>query len=326
MNQQLMFQIAPLAAVLLILLFLLLWKSDRTRRIERRIDRIKNRKTGAAVPKPMGTPTLRRKTQEHSLPIIGVIISSLPTQAALKGRLERAGLDIPTDRYVIGCASVVALSVGVFLAAGKPFFGGIVVGVMLGVVLPHLAVGFMGARLIKKFLVLFPDAIDFIVRGLRSGLPVTESMNIVGNEMAEPIKSVFSHIGESVRLGVPLDKALQDMARKLNSTEFNFFVTSIILQRETGGNLSEILNNLSDVLRKRLMMRLKIKAMSAEAKASAMIVGSLPFIVILALRFVSPGYLDPLMDTAKGNMIAVGCGMSLMLGIGIMIKMTKFEI
>ncbi|HEU5047744.1 MAG TPA: type II secretion system F family protein [Rickettsiales bacterium] len=326
MNQQLMLQIAPLAAVFCILLFLLLWKSDRSRRIEQRIQRMKNRKSGVVVQKQVDALTLRRKTQEHSVPIIGVIISKLPTQAALKARLERAGLAIPTDRYVMGSAGVVALCVGLFLLTGKSAFGGIIVGVMLGVVVPHFVIGFLGGRRIKKFLVLFPDAIDFIVRGLRSGLPVTESMNIVGNEMAEPIRSIFSHIGESVRLGVPLDKALQDMARKLNSTEFNFFVTSIILQRETGGNLSEILNNLSDVLRKRLMMRLKIKAMSSEAKASAMIVGSLPFIVILALRFVSPGYLDPLIDTAKGNMIALGCGFSLALGIGIMIKMTKFEI
>jgi tight adherence protein B len=184
----------------------------------------------------------------------------------------------------------------------------------------------MGAKRLKKFLVLFPDAIDFIVRGLRSGLPVTESMNIVGKEMEEPVGSIFAHIGESVKLGVPVDKALQDTAKKLGLTEFNFFVTSIILQRETGGNLSEILNNLSEVLRTRLMMRMKIKAMSSEAKASAIIVGSLPFIVIAALMYLSPDYLIPLIDTTKGNCIALGCAFSLMFGIGVMIKMTKFEI
>ena len=183
-----------------------------------------------------------------------------------------------------------------------------------------------GAGRIKSFLKLFPDAIDFIVRGLRSGLPVTESMNMVGKEMEEPLGSIFASIGESVRLGVSLEKALQDTAKKLNTTEFNFFVTSIILQRETGGNLSEILGNLSDVLRKRFMMRLKIKAMSSEAKASAIIVGSLPFVVILALLFVSPGYLDPLIDDPTGNLAAAGATTSLLLGIGIMIKMTKFEI
>lgn len=317
--------IVPLAIILCVLAFCLLWKSKSKRRAQQRINKVVNRKL-ALTQKNIDSLSLRRKSQDNSLPIIGKIISKLPSQAALTARLERAGIKKSAEMCVITSASIVVAMIVIFLILGKSVYGGIVIGATLGVVLPHFAIGFMGARRIKKFLVLFPDAIDFIVRGLRSGLPVTESMNIVGNEMQEPIKTVFSHIGESVRLGVPVDKALQDMARKLGATEFNFFVTSIILQRETGGNLSEILNNLSDVLRKRLMMRMKIKAMSSEAKASAIIVGSLPFIVIGALQFVSPGYLNPLIETTKGNVIAGACGVSLLLGIGIMIKMTKFEI
>jgi tight adherence protein B len=144
--------------------------------------------------------------------------------------------------------------------------------------------------------------------------------------MEEPIGSIFAIIGESVKLGVSVEKALTDTAKKLKTTEFNFFVTSIILQRETGGNLSEILSNLSDVLRKRFMMRMKIKAMASEAKASAIIVGALPFVVILALMFVSPGYLDPLMFDSRGH-VAAGIAAAMMAtGIGVMIKMTKFEI
>ncbi len=317
--------IIPLVVLLCVFAFVLLWKSDRKKRVEARIARITNKKS-SVTQKTIDDLSLRRKKQGDTLPFLSKIINHLPTQEALKARLERAGLDIPADRYVMVSGGIVLAAILLFLLSGKGIFGGIVVGTFLGVLLPYFVVGMMGTKRIKKFLLLFPDAIDFIVRGLRSGLPVTESMNIVGREMEEPVGSIFSNMGESIKLGVPIEKALQDMARKLNTTEFNFFVTSIILQRETGGNLSEILSNLSDVLRKRIMMRLKIKAMSSEAKASAVIVGSLPFVVILALLFISPGYLDPLFYTAKGNLVGIGCMVSLSLGIGVMVKMTKFEI
>jgi len=326
MNQANILDIVILLAILFcILVGCLLWKSDSKKRMEQRIARVTNRKSGVAQ-KSIDVLSLRRKSQDKSVPFIGKIISKLPTQAALKARLERAGLQISADLYVIVSVSTFLFVAFLFIISGKSIVAGILAGIIAGIVLPHFAIGFMGEKRIKKFIILFPDAIDFIVRGLRSGLPVTESMNIVGGEMEEPIGSIFAHMGESVRLGVTIDKALQDTAKKLNSTEFNFFVTSIILQRETGGNLSEILNNLSDVLRKRMMMRMKIKAMSSEARASAIIIGALPFVVILALKFVAPNYLDPLIDTTKGNIIAIGSACSMALGIGIMIKMTQFEI
>lgn len=203
---------------------------------------------------------------------------------------------------------------------------GVLIGLFVGIILPYLVIGYLGNRRLKKFLLMFPDAIDFIVRGLRSGLPVTESMNMLAVEMEEPIKSVFSDIGESVRLGVPLEKALQDMAKKLTTTEFNFFVTTIVMQRETGGNLSEILHNLAEVLRKRFMMRMKIKAMSSEAKASAIILGLMPFVVLISISFIAPDYLEPLINDFYGNLAAAGAALSLVTGMFIMIKMTQFEI
>lgn len=315
--------VIPLAMLVCVFVFLLFWKGDKAKRIEARMARVTNKKSPTSQ-KAMDVLSLRRKSEEATL--ISKITRHLPNQAALRARLERAGLQITTDRYLMISAGVIIVVILFAFITHKSLFGGVLAGIVLGVVVPHIVVGVMGGKRIKKFLVLFPDTIDFIVRGLKSGLPVTESINIVGREMEEPVGRIFANIGESVRLGVSLDKALQDTAAKLQSTEFNFFVTSIILQRETGGNLSEILTNLSDVLRKRLMMRLKIKAMSSEAKASAIIVGSLPFIVIAALMFISPGYLDPLVNTLKGNLIAAGAMTSLTLGLTIMIKMTHFEI
>lgn len=325
MNEDFIYTIViPVAIVLCLIVAAFVWKSERDVRIEKRINRITDKKQALAQ-KTIDAISLRRKQQEE-VPFIGQIISKLPTQAMIKERLERAGIEMTSEMYVVLSGGGSLFLAILLLISGKSFFLSILAGIILGMVVPHLSIGYMGKKRIKKFLILFPDAIDFIVRGLRSGLPVTESMNIVGAEMEEPIGSIFANIGDSVKLGVPFDKALQDTARKLNSTEFNFFVTSIILQRETGGNLSEILSNLADVLRKRLMMRMKIKAMSSEAKASAIIVGALPFCVITALMFVSPGYLDPLFDTLKGNIIGVCCLCSMFFGIFVMIKMTTFEI
>jgi tight adherence protein B len=123
-----------------------------------------------------------------------------------------------------------------------------------------------------------------------------------------------------------MEKALQDTARKLDNTEFNFFTTSIILQRETGGNLSEILNNLSEVIRKRYMMKMKIRAMTSEARASSIIIGVLPFIVSLAVMVISPGYLNPLIDDYRGNVSLIIASGMLVFGIWIMNRMAKFEI
>lgn len=284
------------------------------------------RRRATGIERSYDALSLRRKAQGSSIPGLNKLFSGFEVTSALRDKLERAGMKIGAEMLITMCVGIMVAFVLLFVLLKKKIIFGVVLGIFFGFIVPRFIVNFRANKRIKKFLILFPDAIDFIVRGLRSGLPVSESMNMVGKEMEQPIAGIFAEIGESVKLGVSLEKALQDTAKKLKSTEFNFFTTTIILQRETGGNLSEILNNLADVLRKRYMMRMKIKAMSSEAKASAMIVGSLPFIVIAALTFVAPDYLNPLIETSSGN-IAAGCAaLSLTLGITIMIKMSQFEI
>lgn len=287
----------------------------------KRFARVTTRR-GSLSDKGADAMSLRRKTQIAKVPFL----RNLTSLAALQDKLERAGMNISAEMFITVRFALFCAAILVTLLLKKKIVIGLLVGILLGGIIPRFVVNFRIARQQKRFLTLFPDAIDFIVRGLRSGLPVTESMNMVAKEIAEPVASVFGGIGESVRLGVTLEKALQDTAKKLNSTEFNFFTTSIVLQRETGGNLSEILNNLSDVLRKRFMMRMKIKAMSSEAKATAMIVGSLPFIVTVALSFVAPDYLAPLVTETSGNIAAACAVMSLTTGVTVMLKMAKFEI
>jgi tight adherence protein B len=178
----------------------------------------------------------------------------------------------------------------------------------------------------KLFLKLFPDAIDLMVRGLRAGLPVAESFINVSKELPPPMGDTFGMIAQQTQLGMPMEKALAENATKLALTEFNFFVTTIILQRETGGNLGEILNNLSEMLRQRHMMRLKIGALSSEARASAYIIGALPFLVFGILMAISPDYLDPLFNDIRGNHALIGAGCSLGMGAFIMKRMTQLEI
>ncbi len=208
----------------------------------------------------------------------------------------------------------------------KPVFLAVPLAFIAGAWLPIKFLQMRIAKQNREFLKLFPDAIDLIVRGLRSGLPVTESLVLVAHEVADPVGPTFARVGNTMKLGVPLEKALQETAKKLDLAEFNFFTTSILLQRETGGNLSEILNNLSEVLRARIMMRLKIKAMSSEARASTIIIGALPFVVITAVGVLSPDYMKPLFTDYRGNIwLGVAAGM-LGSGLYIMNRMSKFEI
>ena len=306
-----------------VVIVFLLFPGSSKKRIDRRIARIRGVK-GEKAPSALDLISLRRK--KDSVGLIGKIFGKLPSKTAIQGRIERAGFKLNAEKYIFVCLGGVALITGFLVLSGKSFAVSFMAAIIIAIGLPHFYLGFVGNRRVKKFLLLFPDAIDLIVRGLRSGLPVTESINVVGQEVVEPVGSIFANIGDSVKFGISLEKAMQDAAVKLKLTEFNFFVTSIILQRETGGNLSEILDNLSDVLRKRTMMRMKIKALSSEAKATAVILGSLPFLVTSALVYMSPVYMAPLFDTLKGNLIIAGALTSIAIGISVMAKMSKFEI
>lgn len=302
------------------------WKivTKPAKQAQARIARIRARATGGR--KITGDMSLRRKT-EKTEGLLYTLTKPLPNFTKLGERLQRAGKTISPKQYVvrrfIWCIGIIIV---VCFVLGKSFMMGVFMAIIFGVWLPLKWMQFGINRQNKEFLKLFPDAIDLIVRGLRSGLPVSDSLVLVSQEVPDPLGAVFRDISNTMKLGVPMEKALQEMARRLDLTEFNFFTTSIILQRETGGNLSEILNNLSEVLRGRYIMRMKIKAMSSEARASAYIIGSLPFVVILAVGATSPGYMTPLWDDPRGNIAAAVAAGMMAFGGWIMYSMTKFEI
>jgi tight adherence protein B len=181
-------------------------------------------------------------------------------------------------------------------------------------------------RRINKFNTNFPDAIELMVRGLRSGLPISETLAIVASEIGGPVGVEFRAVADKMKIGRTMEAALQDTADRLGTPEFQFFVITLAIQRETGGNLAETLSNLADVLRKRAQMKLKIRAMSSESKASAYIVGSLPFVVFLLVMFVNPTYMGGFFTDQR--LMVAGLGGLLWMGIGgfIMAKMVSFEI
>ena len=245
---------------------------------------------------------------------------------ALAMRLDRTGENITVSQYLYTSLGIaLAIIVVAYLQSGA-FLLSLGVGLLIGAGLPHLVIGFMMNARTNEFNGKFPDAIELLVRGLRSGLPVTETLAVVAQEVPGAVGTEFKGIVERIKIGKTMEDSLQDTADRLGIPEFNFFCITLAIQRETGGNLAETLSNLSDVLRKRSQMKLKIKAMSSESKASAYIVGSLPFIVFIMIFTINPNYIGGFFTDDR--LIVAGLGGLVWMSIGgfIMAKMVSFEI
>ncbi len=317
---------AGVLAVMLLTGTLLLSVVGKQSRFKARVERI-----GERV-RPMSNEErrqhqLRKKTATSSPFLEGLAGKLLPNPEQVRIRLSRTGKRISLGQYLVisllvGCGAGVV----VVFVAGLPWFVAVLAGIGVGAGAPHMVVGWMVQRRRNKFTSLFPDAIDLMVRGLRSGLPVTETIAACGREMSDPVGPEFQAIADSVRLGQTLEDSLWEAAKRLDTPEFKFFVISLSVQKETGGNLAETLANLSEILRNRKQMRLKIKAMSSEANASAAILGSLPFIMFMLIYFLNPEYEQVLFTDPRGR-IMLGTGLG-MIGAGVLVmrKMIRFDI
>lgn len=296
------------------------------RRLTRRLGQIHSR---GGHGQPAQTETnVRRSTRNSSIPGLDRLIGKwLPHPDLLRRRLERTGRNITAGEYVLVSLLLAATAFG----CGNEIFAlplpmSFILAVIIGGGLPHVAVGVLTKRRMKKFVRLFPEAIDLIVRGLKSGLPVTEGITVVAEEIIDPVGTEFNRISDAMKLGRTMEEALWEAAERIAVPEFKFFVISLSVQRETGGNLTETLENLSDILRRRQQMQLKIKALSSEAKASALIIGSLPFVIGAILMVINPEYVLTLGDDPRGRFM-VGVGLFwLMLGGLVMGKMVRFEV
>jgi len=251
----------------------------------------------------------------------------LPHRELLASRLARTGRSITVGHYAL-----VTVILTVVATAATLMFGGLqivpslMISAAIGIGMPHFVIGYMGNRRVRAFINLFPDAIDLMVRALRSGLPVSEAIIGASQEIGDPVGVEFSTIEGGMRMGRDLDGLLWDISKRIDAPEYRFFIIALGVQRETGGNLGETLANLSDLLRRRRAMKQKTRAMSSEARASTMILGSLPLVVVLILFMTSPSYIMPLFTDPRG-LILVGIALAMLVtGIGIMVKMAKFEI
>ncbi len=243
----------------------------------------------------------------------------------LRQMFARAGVDWTERNFIIG-----SIGAGIFvfllvLLSGNGLLIGLAAGLAAGFGGPRWLLGYLSRKRQTAFSELFVNAVDVVVRGVKAGLPIGECMAIIARESPEPLGQEFRTLVEGQKLGVSLTSGLDRMLERMPSTELNFFVIVLTIQGQSGGNLSEALGNLSNVLRERKLMKAKIQSMSAEAKASAMIVGSLPLIVGGMMFLIAPDHISLMFTTTMGNMMVAG-GLSVMaLGAFIMSKMIDFD-
>jgi tight adherence protein B len=269
---------------------------------------------------------IRKLMAERASRIEGYASSLIPKPALLRKRLEMTGRDITLGKYAVICLGLGALTALALMFRGAPFLLAILLGMFVGIGGPHFIVGKLIKRRINKFNSNFPDAIELMVRGLRSGLPITETLGIVAGEIPGPVGIEFRMVADKMKIGRTMEAALQETADRLGTPEFQFFVITLAIQRETGGNLAETLSNLADVLRKRAQMKLKIRAMSSESKASAYIVGSLPFVVFTLVWMINPHYMGGFFTDQRLIVAGIGGMVWMAIGAFIMAKMVNFEI
>jgi tight adherence protein B len=292
--------------------------------LKRRIELVKERHGEGAAGSAQAQ--IRKMMSERASKIEGYASTLIPKPALLRQRLERTGRDISLAKYAMICFGIVSFVTIALTFRGAPFLLALLLGLFLGVGAPHFVIGFLIKRRLNKFNSNFPDAIELMVRGLRSGLPITETLGIVAGEIPGPVGVEFRTVSDKMKIGRTMEAALQDTAERLGTAEFQFFVITLAIQRETGGNLAETLSNLADVLRKRAQMKLKIRAMSSESKASAYIVGALPFVVFTLVYMINTKYMQTFFTDER--LIVAGLGGVVWMSIGgfIMAKMVSFEI
>lgn len=246
--------------------------------------------------------------------------------ATLKAKLTQANLPITPAKFYLLSAVFGLFAFVLSFLAGAGLLVALGVAIVMGAGLPRWFVGFLVKRRMNKFLEEFPNALDIMVRSIKSGLPLTDALRLIAAEGQEPVKTEFRKIVESQQLGISVPEACARMFTSVPLQEVNFFSIVIAIQSQAGGNLSEALGNLSRVLRERRKMRAKVNALSMEAKASAVIIGALPFIVAFLVYLTSPDYIMILFTDSRGHLILGISGFWMSMGILVMRNMINFDI
>ena len=267
----------------------------------------------------------RRKQMQETLKGLEEKQQERKKRISLATRIERAGIEIATRTFFIASAVAGLVATLVMMLVGLSLPVSALGGFAVAFGLPRWVLSWLIKRRQKAFLEEFANAIDVIVRGVKSGLPVNDCLRLIATEAAEPVRTEFQGIVEGQKVGVTLEQSLTRIYERMPLAEVNFFQIVLAIQQKSGGNLSEALGNLSKVLRDRKKMRGKIQAMSQEAKASAAIIGSLPPGVMMMIYMTSPDYMGVLFSTTAGNMIIVGGLTWMAIGVLVMRKMIDFK-
>jgi tight adherence protein B len=320
------FAIAMLAALCIGAIgFLFVGGESKSQQRVARVTRAGNARLTPSAESDVDNSEKRRKQMQETLRTLEDKQKELKKRIPLATRIERAGLEMETRTFYIASA-VFGLMMMLFLTvAGLSLFVALLGGFAAAFGVPRWVLSYLMKRRQKAFAEEFANAIDVIVRGVKSGLPVNDCLKLIASESPEPVRTEFQGIVEGQRVGVTLEQGLDKIYERMPLPEVNFFQIVLAIQQKTGGNLSEALGNLSKVLRERKKMRAKIQAMSQEAKASAAIIGSLPPGVMLMIYFTSPDYMSVLFTTSAGNMIIVSGLMWMGIGILVMKKMIDFK-
>ncbi len=269
---------------------------------------------------------VRRRQIQDSLKQLGDEEKKRKKKINLRTMMAQAGLDVSVKLFwVLSAVLGIILAVVPFIF-GLPWFVSLGTGFVGFLGLPRWILGNMRRRRQNVFLNDFADAIDVMVRALKAGLPVSESMKIIASESGAPVGPEFLEVVEGQRVGISIEQGIERMVDRIPLSEVNFLAIVMTIQSKTGGNLSEALSNLSRVLRDRKKMKQKIRSVSQEAKSSAAIIGSLPFAIMGILTVLNPNYLSPMFETSMGNMLMIGSGVWMGIGVLVMRKMINFEI
>ena len=278
-----------------------------------------------AVTSAARTREQRRKNIQDTLKSQTEQLNKGRKRVPLQDRIFQAGMKIKRNDFIRNQVIVGAGAFVICFLLQVPILFAAVFGVAAGYLLPKMYMGHRRRRFQDQFLEELPNAVEAIVRGVKSGLPLNDSMRLVAKEVKEPVKSEFQRVLDQQALGKSMSEAVPILYDRVPLSEVNFFVVVITVQQQSGGNLSEALGNLARVLRNRKKMKQKVKAMSSEAKASAGIIGSLPFVVAVLVTLTTPAYLLPLVQSPIG-MFWLGVAVLLMsTGIFVMSRMVRFD-
>ena len=330
--QQLIFLATVAVASGGIVMFLLLAVFQRRKVDERVSSLIETRGTRADVTRPAAakpaeiTREGRRRQVQEALKQIEARQKDRQKRLTLRLLIAQSGLELPLTRFWM-----ISLGLGAVLAAvsylfGLPWYLSLPCGFVGVFGMPRWFLAYMRRRRQETFLTELPDAIDIIVRGLRSGLPLSDALKVIAAESAPPIGPEFWEVVEGQRVGITIEQGFERMFERMPLQEVSFLSIVLSIQSKTGGNLTETLGNLAKVLRDRRKMKNRIRAVSQEAKSSAVIIGSLPFFIAGSLTLLNPDYLQPLFTTTLGNLMLAFCGFWMLVGVVVMRKMINFEI